>query len=107
MGKKSEQAKRQAAAAVPAAAYVRAITALGKKIMGIGVVVIVLGFIALSRADDMGRNWAARLSSFLILGGYIIVGFGIFAPKKLPTSQEPAVPPYSPPDGLFAPERTI
>lgn len=103
MGKKNRQQKRQAEIPPQAGVPDEAITPLGKKVIGMGVAVIVLGFIVLSRADPMGNNWAAHLSPFLILGGYILVGFGIFAPEKLPTFQEPSPPS----DGLSSPEKTI
>ena len=102
MRKKNRQHKRQAVLPPAAASPDEAITPLGKKVIGIGVAVIVLGFIVLSKADPMGRNWAAHLSPFLILGGYILVGAGIFFPEKLPTFQQP----QSPSPGLSSPEKT-
>jgi hypothetical protein len=97
MSKKNKQARRPPVLAEGGGAVVQdGITALGLKIIGVGVAVIVLGFIVLSRADAMGSNWAANLSPFLILGGYVIVGLGIFAPEKLPAfAQTPSAPPPS------------
>ena len=48
---------------------------------------MLLGFAALSRADAMGRNWAANLAPFLILGGYAAIGIGLYLPpESLPPS---------------------
>ena len=84
MGKKHKPAKRQEAVSAGEGGGIPAdgITPLGKRIIGMGVAVIIAGFIVLSRADAMGGNWAANLSPFLILGGYILVGLGIFAPAQ-------------------------
>ena len=54
----------------------------GKKTIAIGCASVILGFIALSRADPLGRDWPARLCPFLILGGYALVAFGIFLPES-------------------------
>ena len=83
MSKKHRQAKRQeAVSAGEGGDSTEGITPLGMKVIGAGVAVIILGFFVLSRADAMGSNWAANLSPFLILGGYILVGLGIFAPAQ-------------------------
>lgn len=66
------------------------LSSTGLKTMAAGVVVAALGFLVLSRADSMGRNWAASLSPFLILGGYAVVGWGIFR------DDSPAPPPSQP-----------
>lgn len=50
----------------------------GIKLMLCGVGALALGFLVLSRADALGRNWAAGLSPFLILGGYVLIGVGVF-----------------------------
>lgn len=52
----------------------------GLRLIAAGVAVVVAGFLVLTQADSMGRNWASHLSPFLILGGYAIIGFGIVAP---------------------------
>ena len=83
MSRKNRQPKPQPVPSKGGEAVSDDITSLGLKIIAAGVAVIVLGFVVLSRADAMGGNWAAHLSPFLILGGYVIVGLGIFAPEKL------------------------
>jgi hypothetical protein len=77
-------------------APIEPISSKGKKVIGMGVGILVLGFIVLCFTDPMGRNWASLLSPFLIVGGYVLVGIGIFLPENLPTSgqsQDPSQPP--------------
>ena len=100
MSRKNKQSKRQPAPAAGGEPSVDGITPLGRKVIGAGVAVIILGFFVLSRADAMGKNWAANLSPFLILGGYVIVGLGIFAPEKFPTLEKSPTA-ASAPQGLF------
>lgn len=73
------------------------ISSTGKKTVAAGVVLAAVGFAVLTRADSMGRNWAASLSPFLILGGYALMGWGIFRddPPQQPGAPL-AVPPVSP-----------
>jgi hypothetical protein len=68
------------------------ISSTGKKTIAGGVVLAAAGFLVLTRADSMGRNWAASLSPFLILGGYALMGWGIFRddPAPEPSSASPA-----------------
>ena len=69
----------------------------GKKTIAGGVILAALGFLVLSRADSMGRNWAASLSPFLILGGYGVMGWGIFRDDPSPAaSVPPSDPAHSP-----------
>lgn len=77
-------------------AEVAAISPQGKKVIGAGVALIALGFVVLSYADPLGRNWASSTTPFLILGGYALVAMGIFWPvaapkevKRLATSGKP------------------
>jgi hypothetical protein len=56
----------------------------GKTLVMAGGALVLLGFIVLSRADSLGRNWAASLSPFLILGGYAAIGIGLFLPPAPP-----------------------
>ncbi|MBI5239422.1 MAG: hypothetical protein HY926_03040 [Elusimicrobia bacterium] len=93
MSKKNKQSKRQPVPAEGGEAVKDEITAVGLKIIAGGVAIIVLGFVVLSRADAMGGNWAANLSPFLILGGYLVVGLGIFAPEKLSFGDDPVPSP--------------
>ncbi len=60
------------------------ITRRGKTIIVVGLAAILAGFIVLTRADPMGRNWASHISPFLILGGYALIGMGIFTPDPEP-----------------------
>jgi hypothetical protein len=57
----------------------------GKALVMAGGIVAVLGYLVLSRADALGRNWAASLSPFLILGGYAAIGVGLFLPPAPPS----------------------
>ncbi len=70
----------------------------GKKTIAAGILVVAAGFFVLTSADPMGRNWAASLSPFLILGGYAVIGWGIFRDDP---------PPLRSPDPLSGPEKTI
>lgn len=71
------------------------ISSRGKKVIGGGIVFIVLGFFLLSFTDPLGRNWASVVSPFLIIGGYVLVGWGIFIPDPEPPVSQPAPPPPS------------
>lgn len=64
----------------------------GKLLIKAGGASVLLGFVVLSRADSMGRNWASSLAPFLILGGYAAVGVGLY----LPPDSRPASPASSP-----------
>lgn len=79
------------------------ISSTGRRTIIAGLGVVALGFVVLTRADSMGRNWAASLAPLLILGGYGIVGWGIFrddpsAPEAggekpdIPTPSSPSSP---------------
>lgn len=83
MSRKNRQSRPQPAPSQGGETVSDGITPLGLKVIAGGVAIIALGFLVLSRADAMGGNWAAHLSPFLILGGYVVVGLGIFAPEKL------------------------
>ena len=73
------------------------ISSTGWKTIAAGVVLAAVGFAVLTRADSMGRNWAASLSPFLILGGYALMGWGIFRDDPPPQPGAPsAVPPFPP-----------
>lgn len=70
----------------------------GKKTIAAGVVLSAVGFAVLTKADAMGRNWAASLSPFLILGGYAVMGWGIFRDDPEPASPAISTPPSVPPE---------
>lgn len=86
MGKKE---KKTAKASLPApAAPDPGLSPAGKKLSVAGIALVVIGFVVLSRADALARNWAGQLAPFLILGGYAALGLGLFLPAP-----EPPVPP--------------
>lgn len=58
----------------------------GKILILAGGISVLLGFFVLASADPLGRDWASRLCPFLILGGYALIGGGLFLPPP------PAVP---------------
>lgn len=81
MARKNKDAKRGGGTPAHAPGLFDGFSARGKKAMAIGAALVAFGFIALSRADAMGRNWASVLSPFLIVGGYAAIGLGIFLPE--------------------------
>ena len=58
------------------------ITILGWRLIAGGACAVFVGFLVLSQADPLGRNWAASAAPLLILGGYALIGLGIFAPAS-------------------------
>lgn len=68
------------------------ISSTGKKTIASGAVLAVVGFAVLTQADSLGRNWAASLSPFLILGGYALIGWGILRDDAPPAAKGPASP---------------
>jgi hypothetical protein len=81
MAKNKKTFKEKVPALPPPSA---ALNPLGKKLVLAGGTLVLLGFAVLSRADALGRNWAASLSPFLILGGYAAIGVGLFLPPAPP-----------------------
>ncbi len=73
MAKKTKKAS--APAAPPPSART---TPQGRVLAAAGGVLVLLGFLALSRADAMGRGLYARVCPFLILGGYVLIGLGLW-----------------------------
>lgn len=70
------------------------LSSTGKKTIAGGILVVAAGFFILTYADPMGRNWAAGLSPFLILGGYAVIGWGIFRddpPAPVPPGPEKTI----------------
>src|SRR5258708_39930341 len=59
----------------------------GKKIIALGVGLVVLGFWILTYTDPAGQNWASTVSPALLVLGYAIIGLGIVIPD--PSSVPP------------------
>lgn len=70
-----------------------AISSRGKKTIGAGVALLIIGFVVLSFTDPEGRNWASTLSPFLILGAYAVIAAGIFLPDEAPQEKTPEAAP--------------
>ena len=81
MAKQKKTFKEKVPAPPPPSA---ALSPVGKRLAAAGGTLVLLGFAVLSRADALGRNWAATLSPFLILGGYAAIGIGLFLPPAPP-----------------------
>lgn len=81
MAKKNKTTKEKAPAPPPPSEI---LSSRGKTLVAAGGVLVLIGFAVLSRADAMGRNWAASLAPFLILGGYASIGVGLFLPPEPP-----------------------
>jgi hypothetical protein len=64
----------------------------GKKVSLLGVGIVVLGYFILSKVDPAGTNLAAKISPFLILSGYALIGLGILVPEKKDLSSLAAHP---------------
>lgn len=86
MGKKDKKTNKTSAPSLPSPS--QALSSRGKKLALAGGALVVLGFIVLSRADALARNWAGHLAPFLILGGYALLGVGLYLPPP-----EPPFPP--------------
>ena len=84
----------KASAAAPAD---QAITSRGWKTIASGVALILSGFVVLSKADPLGRNWASDLSPALILGGYALIALGVFIPAAAAGGKDPQSLPSAPP----------
>lgn len=54
----------------------------GKKVLFAGVIVVVAGFLTVTRTDPAGANWASVLSPFLIIGGYALIGISLIIPQR-------------------------
>lgn len=92
MGKKHKKPQLPRQPAPPTEAPSEPISSRGKGTIGIGIGTLAAGFIVLSFADPMGSNWAARIAPFLILGGYVLAGIGIFLPEAGPAQGPQAGP---------------
>ena len=83
MSKKDK--KRRETLSQPDAATEQPVTSTrGWKLIGIGIGIVVLGFIVLCFTDPRGQNFASKLSPFLIIGGYTLIGFGIVQKDPIP-----------------------
>lgn len=88
MAKKNKAQKTaKAAAAEPAQ---EPISALGWRIIAAGGLAVLAGFLVLSQADPLGRNWAADAAPILILGGYAAIGLGLFVPASSGEGEAPS-----------------
>ena len=58
------------------------VSKIGRKVIFSGIAVLIAGFFVLTKTDPSGQNMASIISPFLILGGYLIIGIGIFVPDK-------------------------
>ncbi|MEW6042276.1 MAG: hypothetical protein AB1633_12230 [Elusimicrobiota bacterium] len=58
------------------------ISTRGKKVIGLGIIILAIGFFILSKTDPQGQNWASILSPFLIVIAYVLIGLGIVLPDK-------------------------
>jgi hypothetical protein len=58
----------------------------GKKVIGIGIFLLAIGFLVLTKTDPQGQNFASIISPFLIIGGYVTIAVGIILPDKKVTS---------------------
>jgi hypothetical protein len=56
----------------------------GKKVIGIGIGTVVLGFWILTYTDPAGQNWASTVSPALLVLGYALIGVGIILPEPSP-----------------------
>jgi hypothetical protein len=63
------------------------ISPAGRKTIAAGSVLVILGYVVLTRVDPAGQNWAGTLAPFLILGGYLGIGLGIMLPGSPPVEE--------------------
>lgn len=55
----------------------------GRMVIGTGILILIAGFLVLTRTDPQGQNWASVVSPFLIIGGYITIAIGIILPDPI------------------------
>jgi len=80
---KNKQVQQQPAEKKP----VQGLSPVGKKIIFAGFIILAAGYFILSKTDPAGQNFASKLSPFMILGGYALIGVGIAIPEKKQTVQ--------------------
>ena len=51
----------------------------GKIVIAVGIGLVVIGFLVLTKTNPQGDNWASILSPFLLIGGYITIAIGIIS----------------------------
>ena len=93
MAKNPRRLEKEKAAAQSASAPARSgplISKRGKKVIGIGVAGVVLGFWILTYTDPAGKNWASTLSPALLVLGYALIGVGIVLPDPNSTPSSPS-----------------
>jgi hypothetical protein len=78
--------KKSKQVAPPQPLKVVGISRRGKKVLLAGILVLIIGYLVLTKTDPAGQNLASKLSPFLILGGYALVGIGIVFPEKAASS---------------------
>jgi hypothetical protein len=66
-----------------------AVSRRGWKIIGIGVLTVVIGYIVLAFTDPRGENLASRVSPLLLILGYTLIGVGIVTRDPSPPSSTP------------------
>lgn len=54
----------------------------GWRVIGVGIGVVVLGYIVLGFTDPAGKNWASHMSPFFLIGGYTAIGAGIITKDR-------------------------
>lgn len=80
MGKKDRKKQRERArAAEPETVRYPAFSRRGWRLLFTGIGVCASGYVILSFTDPGGKNWASRVSPFVILAGYALMGAGIVA----------------------------
>lgn len=60
--------------------------------IAMGAIAVVAGFITLSFTDPWGRNLPSRVSPFLLLGGYALIGVGIMVRDPVDAAPDPSPP---------------
>src|SRR3954468_8476201 len=90
--RRAEKLASQSKTPFPAARRRPLISKRGKKVIGLGVGGVVLGFWILTYTDPAGQNWASTLSPALLVLGYALIGVGIVLPDPVPTLSSTSSP---------------
>ncbi|OGS44509.1 MAG: hypothetical protein A2539_01250 [Elusimicrobia bacterium RIFOXYD2_FULL_34_15] len=51
----------------------------GKTVISIGIGLLIIGYLILTKTNPQGDNWASIISPFLLIGGYITIAIGIIS----------------------------